>query len=139
MQLAITDCGDGGQRHVKSIEGGIMIDPYEAESASGEDEHNAATQNDDPVAEAAHAFAILARIQKTEFRIQNEQGYSLRASSTVMSSESSGTPVHSRTRSITLSMICASSRSAFLATNSMRRSSPNISPYSFSGSVMTSV
>src|ERR1700722_16920437 len=142
MQLLVAHRGDGDERHVERVEGGIMFDPYESQRSAGEDEQDSAAQYDDPVAKAAHSVAILAGLRsyrldlgKTRLSRLYQFGrvhlsQSLRTTSTVMSSESSGTPVHCRTLSITVSMIWASSRSTFFATSSMRRSSPNISPYS---------
>ena len=128
MHFRVTHGGDGDQRHVEGVEGGVMLDPHEAQRSASDDQQNAAGQDDQPSTKAAHVQSLLLAVP-----------HRLRASSTVMSSDSSGTPVHCRTASITLSMICASSRSAFFATSSISRSSPNISPYSFSGSVMPSV
>ena len=51
----------------------------------------------------------------------------------------SGELLHCPTASITVLMISSSGRSAFLTKSAASRSSPNISPYSFSGSVIPSV
>src|SRR5271163_1578192 len=162
MHFRISHGADRDQRHVKGVEEGIMLDPYESQRAATDDQHNSTAQDDQPSAEAAHSVVILERpcVPKSGDRGENVETPGVgtiagprgrpgtqkcatiqrfRASNTVMSSDSSGTPVHCRTLSITLSIICASSRSAFFATNSISRSSPNISPYSFSGSVMPSV
>src|ERR1700749_663160 len=127
MELLVAYCADGNQRHVERVEGRIMLDPYEAQRSARKDDHLSDEEDDQPGAQASHAVDILAVSQ------------CLRASSSVMSSKSSGVPVHCVTASITLAMMASSSRSAFLATSSIQRASPNISPYSFSGSVMPSV
>ena len=62
------------------------------------------------------------------------------ATSMVISSDNSAaSPDHCMTASITRAMISGDSRSTFLDSKSVRRCSPNISPYSFSGSIMPSV
>src|SRR5579875_831993 len=66
-------------------------------------------------------------------------GCTCRARSRVMSSCNSGLPVQPRTASKMMRIISWSSRWMFLLTRSTNRSSPNISPYAFSGSVMPSV
>src|SRR5581483_12520626 len=100
---------------------GVAFDNNEADRAGGERRQNRHADNDQPPANVRHRSQIL------------------RASRRVMSSNSSGEPVHWRTESRTVAISFWSSRSEFLATRSIRRSSPNISPYSFSGSVMPSV
>src|ERR1022692_2664520 len=62
------------------------------------------------------------------------------ATSMVISSDNSAaSPDHCMTASIVRAMISGESRSTFLASKSVSRCSPNISPYSFSGSIMPSV
>src|ERR1700733_11086052 len=99
MQLLVAHRGDGDEGHVERVEGGIMLDPYESQCSAGEDQQDSAAQHDDPIAKAAHSVAILAGLRSNRL-------HGLRTSSTVISSDSSGTPVHCRTDSITLSMIC---------------------------------
>src|SRR5579871_404860 len=62
-----------------------------------------------------------------------------RTTTIVMSSWSSEEPVHEFTDSMVRAIISDESALAYLITRSFKRSSPNISPYAFSGSQMPSV
>jgi hypothetical protein len=65
-------------------------------------------------------------------------GYRGRASTSVMSSGCSLSPIQSSTADVTAWLICTSGRCRFALTRSINRSSPN-SPNSFSGSVTPSL
>jgi hypothetical protein len=50
---------DGDQRHVERVERRVMIDEDEAERSAGQDYDDRGRDQDEPVAEASHAVAIL--------------------------------------------------------------------------------
>src|ERR1019366_3568876 len=62
-----------------------------------------------------------------------------RATTMVISSCNSPSPVHCTTASMVRAISSAESALAYFTSRSFRRSSPNISPYTFSGSTMPSV
>src|ERR1700732_3564463 len=59
MYLSVSHRGHRNQRHVEGVEGRIAFNEDEAQRSAGEDRDQCGADQDQPVAEAAHAVVIL--------------------------------------------------------------------------------
>ena len=128
QHLAIADGGDGGEGHVERFEKRVTGEGHVANAA---DTDNGCDGDHDLKYAPLEVFEIGA--------VLTVRHQVLRMIIMVMSSAESGANVHWLTASKTSRRISSLDLPATRWTVSMRRSSPNISSYSFSGSVMPSV
>src|SRR5579864_5600061 len=59
MHFRVPHRAHGDHRHVERIEGRVALDEDESQRSTGEDRNQSAANQDQPVAKAAHAVAIL--------------------------------------------------------------------------------